>query len=1067
MVKADPKRDYYADLELKPSATEEEIKKQFRKLGTAPSAYIWQAKRLTGSPSALRYHPDRNPGREVEFNAKFQAIQAAHEILIDPSQRGKYDADRIKAGMHKSYASPTAPTPPPRTPYSNFAPPPRRPAPPSASKTAFPKSPPTGGAYRYANFATDEASWSSSNEEAKAKTNAARAWAQMKASQNANAQSGSFGNRTRNRASSFQNKSDTEKPKEATPRPRSGYEQFQDKPSEFPPGMSRAKTMRVPKKQGFAPGTPGGDEPPAQNSSSYFTKSQPQYPPPPPGPPPRKPDPLRSDTHWSDPQRRNPVKSAPPPRPYDTSPSKATLHPDPSPATSYRMSTPYATPGGEKTYFSTSGFDQSSSSRPAQNGWPKGYTPKGGSPLSPPGPGRHHSASPKIRSPNPRESLSSTSSCSSDDEDRSSARMRNGGRRASADHRPTTQGPKDTHRRQPFPSVKIEDEAEVSSDHARPNPRPTWSSRPVSPAQPIPKGHSRSQPASPRNGAGSDQEDSFQRRARRDAEHGNLPKSPLHTTSPWNNQTFEQPLEKSRSWHEKYGSKEEGNNQRQFDRPSPGQSSDACPMYDSSKYTFPTTPLPFQDLDPYSNQPKAKTASTSWPYWAIPSSIPPKKRVRRINEPNDAFPFSKFDILTQAADANTNTSDSFNLQNDHAASSAPRKVQSTENINTNFSPSGWHGKFSGDAEDYLGPSRNGSTPRGRLSPPKGRSRPQTPLKERPKVAVATENLQPNGGRPIPPPPPFAPVPTKSPGGTKFSKDQWDQTFKEPSWAFPPPPPIQSPRVGNGKRAKPLRKMSTVNKRPTVPRPAFVSSAVSGEDEGDASNEASSVLGSEGSSGNAMDIDPDLTPPSAPTPQTATKPQAQTYTDPITHIIRSAVPPLPSRADRNTGGADSSLNLGDLKKTAPFVASNSGLKDLNELKTTLPFPSAASAIPLQSSAPQQLSLPHPPKAPAIPATVTQSSWDLYLTYIRAYMAEWNLFNHKMLNHFGTRQTEVETKLGKEWIGSVGDEGYARYMKGVEEDFRVREHWDVSWEKHRECMKGLGRVREKAVKAKCAV
>jgi len=33
MVKADPRRDYYADLELTPAATGEEIKKQFKKLG--------------------------------------------------------------------------------------------------------------------------------------------------------------------------------------------------------------------------------------------------------------------------------------------------------------------------------------------------------------------------------------------------------------------------------------------------------------------------------------------------------------------------------------------------------------------------------------------------------------------------------------------------------------------------------------------------------------------------------------------------------------------------------------------------------------------------------------------------------------------------------------------------------------------------------------------------------------------------------------------------------------------------------------------------------------------------
>lgn len=34
MVKADPRRDYYADLELQPAATGEEVKKQFKKLGS-------------------------------------------------------------------------------------------------------------------------------------------------------------------------------------------------------------------------------------------------------------------------------------------------------------------------------------------------------------------------------------------------------------------------------------------------------------------------------------------------------------------------------------------------------------------------------------------------------------------------------------------------------------------------------------------------------------------------------------------------------------------------------------------------------------------------------------------------------------------------------------------------------------------------------------------------------------------------------------------------------------------------------------------------------------------------
>ncbi|KAK8090835.1 DnaJ domain-containing protein [Apiospora phragmitis] len=72
MVKLDPTRNYYADLEVSPTATVDEIKKQFRKL-------------------ALKYHPDRNPGREAEVNSKFQIIQSAHEILTDETQRRKYD----------------------------------------------------------------------------------------------------------------------------------------------------------------------------------------------------------------------------------------------------------------------------------------------------------------------------------------------------------------------------------------------------------------------------------------------------------------------------------------------------------------------------------------------------------------------------------------------------------------------------------------------------------------------------------------------------------------------------------------------------------------------------------------------------------------------------------------------------------------------------------------------------------------------------------------------------------------------------------------------------------------
>ena len=42
MVKADVRRDYYADLGLQPNAEAEDIKKQFRKLGECRNLFIAQ-----------------------------------------------------------------------------------------------------------------------------------------------------------------------------------------------------------------------------------------------------------------------------------------------------------------------------------------------------------------------------------------------------------------------------------------------------------------------------------------------------------------------------------------------------------------------------------------------------------------------------------------------------------------------------------------------------------------------------------------------------------------------------------------------------------------------------------------------------------------------------------------------------------------------------------------------------------------------------------------------------------------------------------------------------------------
>ena len=65
------KRDYYEVLGLQKGASEDEIKKAYRKM-------------------ALKYHPDRNPG-DKEAEEKFKEAAEAYDVLSDPKKRQQYD----------------------------------------------------------------------------------------------------------------------------------------------------------------------------------------------------------------------------------------------------------------------------------------------------------------------------------------------------------------------------------------------------------------------------------------------------------------------------------------------------------------------------------------------------------------------------------------------------------------------------------------------------------------------------------------------------------------------------------------------------------------------------------------------------------------------------------------------------------------------------------------------------------------------------------------------------------------------------------------------------------------
>src|SRR4051812_21778117 len=89
--------DYYETLGVSKNATEDDIKKAYRKL-------------------ARKYHPDLNPN-DKEANKKFQQINEANEVLSDPEKRKKYDqygkdwehaeqfenARQQRGGQHRSY----------------------------------------------------------------------------------------------------------------------------------------------------------------------------------------------------------------------------------------------------------------------------------------------------------------------------------------------------------------------------------------------------------------------------------------------------------------------------------------------------------------------------------------------------------------------------------------------------------------------------------------------------------------------------------------------------------------------------------------------------------------------------------------------------------------------------------------------------------------------------------------------------------------------------------------------------------------------------------------------------
>jgi len=996
---------------------------------------------------ALKYHPDRNPGREAECNSKFQAISSANEILKDPQQRAKYDAHRIRAGLLHTYAAtsspptrPPVPSRPPATGFSNFPPPPR-PPPPPIPKSTFPT--PPSGAQKYSNvrFSRPETttSWGTSGgDDTKAKTNDYKAWEQMRPRHGQGPIPPARAVPPKpSTSSTFQPGREPAGATSAgtTPR-RSGWDRWQDSQAGMA-GMGKGSTNRPsPNRPRFAPGTPGGDEPQAQ-ASAYFNVSSKGD----------RPTNSRSQTHM------------PPPR----SPVPTAKKPDPLQA--FREHVGINGPFGKKKPRAGPQFQ-------------KGHTEASNFNLSPNS--LHRSAtSAAPRSSNSRTRFYETQAASG-----IASHVR--ATSASSNHQSTSpSGKKDT--RMPGMYTDSSSSASSSEDDTqatktqipqvkkRQPPAPTGTQAPHG-TQPLrgfnlyaQAGDEKMAPQASNGGGGYSSirrhsavdlgtdkpPEGFQEhRMKRDAELQQQSKGEPHTPSSPASHGLQPPLARSYSWQEKADHRAKWGSPPKDKDSRPGTSEQAGnpPMYESQGYNpFSSSPScglhsPATPLDKWSDQwpfmsPKRPRAATAEPppYWAIPSILPPPKE-SKIRKTAHTYVASRFEISKASQADHDSFANSFEIPTYTRKAPpgvSPLRTQSSDRIDTRFSPDDWHGRFS-----------EAPSPNRIFTPPRERS----PTKDSKQQEASTNMFNihedpstiPQATAPQPPPPP-PPPPT---GQDRYYEERWVPHLNDIKFDIPQGDQVRSPIRANTRKRT----------RPRGPKLATAQPSVEDEDdEPTASSAAGESL--EGSKANsdtdAMDIDE----PTPPKPYEPEKSGSTALPNGVTHKHRRA-PTLPPRMNGygQPEAGVAQFNLGDLKNVAPFAPSNEGLGNMNDMVTNLPFESRPSPTKPSTDGPlQRLNLPQPPICPGNPQSLTGSSCERHGQRIRHYMAEWNKFNTKMTSILTAKTTSLHDSSGCDWF-NIHDSGYDDYMKGLVELRRARVHYDTACDHHEKSMQDLGLLRQ---------
>lgn len=1013
----------------------------------------------------------------MEYNSKFQAIQSANEVLSDPQQRAKYDAQRMRAGLLHTYtgssSSPTRPSVPTRSPMTDFPPPPR---PPPYTATKNTSTPHSSGAQRYKDFRSrpEPASWrGASTDDPKTKTSDSKAWDRMRTRRRGDGPIHIQGrtvppNAARPPPVPPGRETNGKAPEDPSPR-RPGWDHVQE-PHVGMPSTTRADTSRgPPQKNGFAPSSPGvgGDEPQAR--SAYFTVGRGE-----------RPANLRSQTHMPPPPPPLPGHAPTSQRADPLAPFKDKVGLNEPFGNKSRISTPYHTGGGEKIspYFASPGLERSKTSASPRdsnsrtrwfegkpNNWDSVHH-RAASTSS-----NHQNMSPPDKKDTRMPGVSgvyssSSSSSSSSDEDvdpLSSARPR------------VTQIPKTRRTR---------------ADAGRTSVQPPGGFNPF-----VKVGD---EPMAPQAGLGAGNYEIRRRHSAVDidtrkpsegfSEHRKkheADRSQQHSTSvpdasdPHNGAGTQPTLQRSYSWHEKNGppkdkdfhsaaNEQEGKNPMYEPRGyNPFSSPPSSPISPFPSPPTQDTPFPdrWSDQWPFNSPKKPRTAFTEPPpYWAIPSSLPPPREIVSRKRASTDVPLHGHQQKAAMTYANVDSFNSFKIP-EYAKNSFPRtaslRSQNSEQINTKFSPDNWHGKFF----EPPPPSRS-NTPRS-VSPTKPNIFQQQQEQESQQGSASGDP----SGDPMqrdssktstssfpPPPPPFA--------RGKFQHEQWAPHLNNLKFDMPQSPQGRSPSRTSTRKRPRTRPQRASNIQASVGDAEDDPTAGSATGESLESSKASSDV-------DAMDVD-EPTPPSAKTAPQHTNggyvPSAQPDVSNNTPRQGPMLPPRSPAVLPRTNGLGqpekraSHLNLGDLKNVYPFAPSKEGLGNMNEMGTTLPQPSHSSPTKQSpESSRQRIKFPNPPLCPSNPLNLTQHSWDHYCLNLRRYLDEWTKFNDQM--------AEILKSITREsvkcrWLDPEGT-GYDKHMNMLDEHQRARVHLEVACENNEKCMKSLGDAMDAKVRGRGGV